>query len=264
MSEALQLQWPALEELLPLCFNFIEQARGEEGIDLHDAVNNAGRLFGIEDVDEHALAAIEEAVGDGLGQAFDGKDARAVAAIFAAAGDPIMTAVVAFAKGECDAAGFVQSLNAVHLGNISQLQVALQAALGVPEDAASALSGRFGPYLLSIYCLTAAFKIYKRAAHDVQLAKERRIEAERLAAEAVSGLKAERAEMNAVVSAYLLDRLVPFQEGMLAMDRAILDDDDDGYIRANAELWGLFGREAQYSTASEFDDLMLSDEAFRL
>ena len=45
---------------------------------------------------------------------------------------------------------------------------------------------------------------------------------------------------------------------------AILEDDDNAYIAANADLWKLLGREAAYSNAAEFDELMLSDDVFRL
>ena len=70
--------------------------------------------------------------------------------------------------------------------------------------------------------------------------------------------------MEQLVDTYLLDRLLPFAEGMTAMDQAVLDGDDNRFIEANAELWQLFGRDAQYKSADEFEALMLSEETFRL
>ncbi len=70
--------------------------------------------------------------------------------------------------------------------------------------------------------------------------------------------------MEGFVDTYLLNRLEPFQEGLSAASRAILDNDDDAYIAANNKLWDIFGRESQYENAKEFDDLILSEEVFRL
>ena len=264
MSESLQFEWSALEELLPLCADFVKQKHEGADVDLREAVDAIGRALGIEDVDAFAVDKFNTAMKDGLGLVMSGEDAAAIAALFVKNSKPVMELVVQFATGGSDAVTLVRALNKVCFGDTEMLQSILQHALGISDQAAGSLANAYGPYLVSIYCFTAAFKIYQRAAKDAKLARERRMEAERLSQEAIALIKTEREEMNNLLSNYLLARLLPFDEGVAAMDRAVLDDDDDGFIRANAGLWEVFGRESQYSSAAEFEDLMLSDEAFKL
>lgn len=264
MSEAIQLEWSSLEKLLPLCLEYVNKAHGKEEIDLHEAAAKFGKALGVEDIDKFAKGQFKGAIEAGLGQVFDSEDAAGVAQLFTKVCKPVMSSVVHFSQGEIDAKTFLAELNKSTFSITDELQTILGKAFGIPDEATDLLADKFGPYLVSIYCFAAAYKIYQSAARDAELAREHRIEIERLSNEAVKQLKAERAELGEMVDNYLLARLLPFDAGVKAMDEAILENDDDGFIRANAELWGLFGRSAQYSTAKEFDDLMLSDEAFRL
>ena len=264
MSETPQLDYAALTRLLPLCIEFAEKKHAEETIDPHEAISRIGKEFGIQDVDKFAVDQLQKALTEGMGLAFENADATEIAAVFAKNSGPVMTAAVKFAQKATDKAELVRTLNELCLGSTAELQAILQKSLGIPDSLADSISNKLGPYTVSVYCFAAAFKIYKSAAADAEAARERRIEIECLANEAIAKLKAERAEMDKLLSDWMLDRLLPFSEGVQAMDRAILEDDDDAYIAANAGLWNLLGREAAYSTASEFDNLMLSDEAFRL
>ncbi len=175
-----------------------------------------------------------------------------------------MSLAFEFARGEVDSRKFASTLNGLCLENVASLESMLQQALGIPTELSGFLAQKLGPYLVSMYAFAAAYKIYARAAADAQLARDRRIAIERLANEAVGQLQRQRAEMEGFVDTYLLNRLEPFQEGLSAASRAILDNDDDAYIAANNKLWDIFGRESQYENAKEFDDLILSEEVFRL
>ena len=264
MSDDLQLDWAAIPKLLPVCLEFADKKRNKESIDLREAVNRIGGALGIEDVDQFSADRFQAFLADGLGGAFDDANANAIAAVFAKNSKPLMTAFASFAHGDMNVAALKRTMDELCLGSTGELQAILQKSLHIPDELASVISDKLGPYTVTVYCFAAAFKIYAAAAADAKAAKERRIEAERLANEAIAKLKAERAEMDKILSDWMLDRIIPFSEGVQAMDRAILDDDDDAYITANADLWKLLGREAAYSNASEFDDLMLSDDAFKL
>ena len=255
---------PALEKLLPICLDFARRKHAGEKIDLQEAANTIAQALGIENIDEHAVQQIEKTLQEGLGQAFEHADAAAIAAIFVQSCEPVMSALLEFAQGGKTAEELVTLLNELCFGSAESLQSILKKALGISGETAESISKIFGDYAVSVYCFAAAAKIYNAAARDAKLAKERRIEIERLANESIAHLEAERADMENMLNGWLLERLVPFGEGMSAMDQAILENDDDGFIRANAELWKLLGRDAAYKNASEFDALMESDEVFKL
>lgn len=264
MGEEIHLDWNALQQIVPICVDFAKKNSEGQDVDLRDCVNRIGRALGVDDVDKFARRQLQVALSDGLGQAFDSKEAKAMASLFTSSCKPVMSLISDFAKGDIPVDEMVAGLNKLWLKDSEKIAPLLQKSLGISDDMAELLGEKLGQYTLSIYCFAGAFEIYEAAAHDAALAKAHRMEIEQLAAESIAQLKAQRAEMDALVNEYLYGRLLPFEESVAAMDKAILENDDDGYIAANAELWELFGREAQYRTASEFDDLMLSDDAFRL
>lgn len=264
MDGVAKLDWSALLELMPLCLKCRGQFLQGEDVDLREVAEGVGAAFGVDDIDKFAAQKLGAAMRDGFGQGFDGQSADALASIFAANAKPVMSLVIEFARGQTDSRKFVTSLNGLYLENAASLESVLQQVLGVPAELAELLAQKLGPYLVSMYAFAAAYKIYACAAADAQLARDRRVEIERLASEAIEQLQKQRTEMEDFVDACLLNRLEPFQEGLSAASQALLDDDDDAYIAASAKLWDIFGRESQYGNAREFDDLILSEEVFKL
>lgn len=264
MEEVARFDLKALEQLLPVIEGFVKQKQEGEPIDLLDAANQVAGALGIENVEQFAADKLHGAMEDGLGIAFDGEDAAALAKAFSAMCVPVGKQILAYAQGDATAEALLDGLESIRVANIGEIQGVLQNMLGVPDKAAEALSENLGPAAVSVYCFYATYKIYKSAARDAALARERRIQIEHLCSQAMVRLKEERTQMEEMVNSYLLARLLPFGEGVVAMDHAIMENDTDGFIKANAELWNVFGRNSQYGSAKEFDDLMLSDEAFRL
>ena len=264
MSDTPQLEWSTLPKLLPLCIEFAKKKHEEGAIDLHEAVERIGQEFGIEDIDQYSVDQLQKLLTEGFSLAFEDTDAEAIATVFINNSKPVMAAIVKFVQEKDGEVELIQTLTELCLGSTKELQAILQKSLQIPDVIADEISNVLGPYTVSVYCFAAAFKIYKSAAADARAAKERRIEIERLANEAITQLKAERATLDKLLSDWMLERIIPFSEGVQAMDRAILEDDDNAYIAANADLWKLLGREAAYSNAAEFDELMLSDDVFRL
>lgn len=117
------------------------------------------------------------------------------------------------------------------------LESQLVQMLGIPQEAADFLVERLGGLALSLYLFAAAYKIYARAARDAEIARQHRIEVEAATQEAVAELAQAREELDAFLDEYMLDRLLPFQGAMEAIDEAVVAGDDDGYIKANAQLW---------------------------
>ena len=264
MNDDIQLHWPSAEALLPIVLEFKDKVKSDEELDLHEATSVIAQQFGIDDIDAVAEEQLHKTIQKGLGVGIDNESAKVIADVFSKASGPIMKSVLDYSWGKVKPEDLIESLESIRQANVADIQNTLQKTLGIPNDTANTLSKIFGGYLVSIYCLAATYKIYQKAAQDAEIAKEHRIEMERLSHETVVELKSQRLKMEKMVNTYLINRLLPFDAGINAMDQAIAESDNDGFVRANAELWKLFGRDAQYTSAAEFDDLMASSETFRL
>jgi hypothetical protein len=117
---------------------------------------------------------------------------------------------------------------------------------------------------VSAAAFTAAFGITSKYVKDAHLEREKRIEIEKERDEAVALIIADREKMNELMSQYLSENLSIFEKGFCDMDMAMVSGDPDGFIRANEQLQRCLGHEQQFSNQEEFDDLMMSDEAFKL
>ncbi len=140
-------------------------------------------------------------------------------------------------------------------------------ALGIHEklgvanmDEVFALS----PVVLAYTASLAAYKELKKAEADLTVARERRKQIEASCAESISRIRMYRAKMDKVVSEYLTDHLETFESGFAAMDRAIIENDVDGYILGNVEIQEILNYDMQFTNYQEFNDLMESDSAFKL
>lgn len=114
--------------------------------------------------------------------------------------------------------------------------------------------------------ISAAEYVYNEMATAIEeynIAKERRIRIEKECEEAISYLRAYRAEMESVVSEYMLDRIRVFGAGMDKMDEAMKNDDTDGFIEGNNMIQEKLGTKAVFTSQDEFDLLMESDEDFK-
>lgn len=139
-------------------------------------------------------------------------------------------------------------------------------AMGIPEK--FGVRDLNGILNLSAYTVgyTSMMEVYKelmKALEDDRIAHERRLQIEAECAQAVAAIIEYRRNMEQVVSDYLKFRYDTFEAGFQAMDKAIIDDDIDGYIGGNAAIQKVLGYDVQFETQDEFDELMMSDEAFK-
>ena len=121
-----------------------------------------------------------------------------------------------------------------------------------------------GSATVAFTALTAAYKMVREAQEDLEVAKAHRAEIEAACNESIALIRQYRQEMETVVNKYLTDRIETFESGFEAMDKAILENDTDGYIRGNVEIQKILGYDVQFTNQDEFDDLMDSDIAFKL
>lgn len=99
---------------------------------------------------------------------------------------------------------------------------------------------------------------------ELAILRENRIITEQLSAENVSDLLSYRERISSLVETYLADDLESFLDGFKQMKEGINSDNSDLFIGGNVIIQRKLGRDIQFSTQSEFDDLMLSDDALKL
>ena len=111
---------------------------------------------------------------------------------------------------------------------------------------------------------TNVLETLKASLDDLKLAKEERIRIEKECAEQIEKIQDYRNEMGHVLEDYLCNYLNAFEDGFIQMDKAVKENDIDGFISGNNVIQESLNRESQFSNQKELDDLMGSDISFKL
>lgn len=171
-----------------------------------------------------------------------------------------------YIKGEITGAECVETLGEHGVGEIGAAMfssIGLASVAGAASPLVHIIAGMTGA-TLGYAAATAVYKELATSLKEYELAKEERIRVEAECKEAITLIRQYREEMNQLVEQYLTKNIQTFDEGFKAMDRAIIENDINGFIRGNVEIQELLGREVQYKNQDEFDELMLSDVKFKL
>ena len=157
----------------------------------------------------------------------------------------------------------------VGLGNSEMREIAMKLldAVGVSEklgvkNMKDAIN--LAPWLMAVMAFTAAYKELRKAYDDLSVAHEKRIEIEAACNQSIERICKYRVNLEQIVSEYLTEHLETINAGLAAMDKAIIDEDVDGYIQGNVEIQKILKYDVQFTNQKEFDDLMLSESAFKL
>ncbi|RYQ48357.1 hypothetical protein [Bifidobacterium pseudolongum] len=118
--------------------------------------------------------------------------------------------------------------------------------------------------MIAVQVATGSYQNLRQAIQEYQIAKQERIEAEVRCAQIVEQTRVWRQQLNEQSERYFAKHLAAFDTAFRAMDRAILEQDSDGFIHANAQLQQVLEYEPQFSSQQEFDDLMNDGDSFRL
>ncbi len=118
--------------------------------------------------------------------------------------------------------------------------------------------------IVGVAVLSEVYKYTSSLLRDVKLAHEERLAVEAECAEAVDNICRYRLDLEEKVSLYLSKHIEEFNEGFAEMDNALLSGDSDGFIAGNVRIQEVLGRKIQFKNQKEFDELMLSDESFKL
>ncbi len=152
-------------------------------------------------------------------------------------------------------------------GEIREMTEKVLSALGIDSKLGLGSMSevmKLSPLALAFTASAAAYKELRKALDDRALAERDRIRTEAACRESIALIRQYRQEMERVVDQYLTTHLETFESGFAAMDKALMENDIDGYIKGNAEIQAILGYRTQFANQSEFDQLMDSDDAFRL
>lgn len=155
------------------------------------------------------------------------------------------------------------------LGNVGIQDIATQilSALGITDSLGVENVGeilKLAPPVLALNASMAAYKELRKAMDDLEAARERRKEIEAACEESIAMIREYRAEMERIVAEYLTVRLETFEHAFATMEKALVEMDSDGYLAGNAEIQKILNYDVQFTNQKEFDDLMISDEKFKL
>ncbi len=178
--------------------------------------------------------------------------------------EKIAVYVKAFMTGEITDQEFISRLGG---SGIKDVTMQILSALGIHEKLGvdnPAEIMKLAPTVLAFSASMAAYKELRKAMDELETARERRIQIEEACRESVSMIRSYRREMERIVTNYLTVRLETFETGFEAMEKAMLNDDVNGYIRGNVEIQEVLGYDVQFESQDEFDALMESDDAFKL
>lgn len=117
---------------------------------------------------------------------------------------------------------------------------------------------------MAIAGFSGAFIITSKYLKEDWLSYENRLKVQKENEEIVQEIRSYRLKLNEFVNTYVSEHIDKYQNGFLAMDKAIVEHDTDGFISANADIQSALGYKAQFTNQDEFDDLMKSFTTIKL
>ena len=127
-------------------------------------------------------------------------------------------------------------------------------------------AGRFVARYNYVGAGRAAIAIVREVSNEkreAQLIHERMILMDAKAELMYQQLQEFKKQLEERVTAYLVEDLEAFMAGFEDIQAGLASNDSNQVIRGNVTIQQALGREAQFTTQDEFDDLMDSDEAFQ-
>ena len=249
-------------ELIEIAYNLaMGKKSGKEIIqELHKDYGPAVRAY-IETFGDNAINTIlKESGEEGLVNLSKGDFSKRLEKTVLSIGE----IVVKYASGKLSNVEFLSALNKSGFADVSR-DFLKGCGIGdeILMDPAGGLRALSSP-VIGYAATVKAYEILMKALEDAGAAYEHRLAIEERCKKAIEMIQKYRKEMEEAVSKYFTRHHETIQSGFEVMDKALMENDTDGYIRGNAELQKLLGYESQFHNQKEFDDLMNSDIALKL
>lgn len=160
-----------------------------------------------------------------------------------------------YLSGEIDGVQCFEELGEKGVGMISSSMFAGVFQVAIPIPVVGALIGSMVGYAFSSAYYKEVLNVFKEA----KLAHERRLKIEAECAEAVKMIREYRERLEELISEYLTDHIVTFNNALNQMHTALELGDIDLFIEGNNKIINKLGKKSQFNSFKEIDDFMNSD-----
>ena len=158
-------------------------------------------------------------------------------------------------SGEIDGVQCFEELGEKGVGMISSSMFSVAFQVAIPRPVVGALVGSMVGYAFSSAYYKEVLNVFKEA----KLAHERRLKIEAECAEAIKMIREYKTRLEELVSEYLKEHIVTFNDALNQMHTALEIGDIDLFIEGNNKIINKLGKKSQFNSFKEIDDFMNSD-----
>lgn len=165
-----------------------------------------------------------------------------------------------YLSGEIDGLQCFEELGEKGVGMLSSGMFAAAFQVAIPIPVVGALIGSMFGYAFSSAYYKEVLNVFKEA----KLAHERRLRIEAECEEAIKMIKEYRAELERLVSEYLIDYITTFNTAFEQMESALEIGDINLFINSNNTIINKLGKESRFNSFNEIDEFMNSDNILKI
>ena len=165
-----------------------------------------------------------------------------------------------YLSGEIDGLQCFEELGEKGVGMLSSGIFAAAFQVAIPIPVVGALIGSMFGYAFSSAYYKEVLNVFKEA----KLARERRLRIEAECEEAIKMIKEYRAELERLVSEYLIDYITTFNMAFEQMESALEIGDINSFIESNNIIINKLGKESQFKSFEDMDEFMNSDNILKI
>lgn len=165
-----------------------------------------------------------------------------------------------YIKGDIDGVECFEELGEQGYGMLSSAMFTVIGQVAIPIPVVGAAIGSMLGYCLA----SASYSLLLESQKEALAAHENRLYIEAECAELVAMIRAYREDLERTISHYLDEKRQAFQEAFDDIKTSLSIGDVDGYISGANSITQALGREPQFCSQNEFDQLMSRDTSFQL
>ena len=163
-------------------------------------------------------------------------------------------------KGEIDGVECLETLGEQGTGMLSSAMFAAIGQAVIPIPIVGGLIGGMVGYALS----SATYGVLVGSLKEAKLAKAEREMIEKACEEHIKMIREYRAEMEEMISQYLIDSMDVFRDSFSGIKYALAIGDVDLFIKRTNTITERFGGQASFSSMDDFNEKMMTGTTFKI